>query len=179
VRNHPNDGTKVDFISAEFKPMQLLSRAAALLPAILLLCFSSGALADTNKAEAKGSEQKLQAILVWGTDNEKPKNPQHELKDVDPVLKDKFKKIFKWKNYYQIGDTKPFSIRPGETRQLKLSHKCEVKVHQSDKEGMTVELIGEGIPVVKRTQAMPLKDILILAGDDKNATAWFVVLQPK
>jgi hypothetical protein len=44
---------------------------------------------------------------------------------------------------------------------------------------MEVELIGEGNFVVKRKQAMPLTDILILAGDDKNSTAWFVVIKPE
>jgi hypothetical protein len=156
-----------------------ISRVAALIPAILLLLLPAAGLADNTNAEPKAAEQKLEAILVWGTDQDKPEKPKHELKDVETSLKSKFQKIFKWKNYYQIGDAKPFSSRAGETRQVKLSHKCEIKVKQSEKEGLTVELIGEGIPVVKRTQSMPLKDLLILAGDDKNATAWFVVLKPE
>jgi|SRR3954463_1928722 len=130
--------------------------------------------AEPNKPEAK--PQNFAAILIWGTDSDKPEGKN--LKEVDTSLKEKFKKIFKWKNYFEV-TRKPFSIKPGDTHLLKLSSKCDVKVHQSEKEGMEVELIGEGNFVVKRKQAMPLTDILILAGDDKNSTAWFVVIKPE
>ena len=141
----------------------------------LSLLFALPAFAtDTNKAEVK--PQKFAAILIWGTDGDRPEGK--DLKDVDNSLKEKFKKIFKWKNYFEV-TRKPFGLKPGDTHMLKLSPKCDVKVHQSEKEGLEVELIGEGNFVVKRKQAMPLTDILILAGDDKNSTAWFVVIKPE
>ncbi|HTG44561.1 MAG TPA: hypothetical protein VK633_08515 [Verrucomicrobiae bacterium] len=159
--------------------MYLVSRLAALLPALLLLFSAGDSQADTNKADSKGPEQKFQAILIWGTDGDKPPEKEKELTSVEGGLKDKFKNIFKWKNYFQVGERKTVLIHSGETKQLQLSHKCQLKLHQTDKEGLEVELIGEGIPVVKRKHTMPLKDILILAGDDKNSTAWFVVLKPE
>lgn len=159
--------------------MQSVSRLAALLPALWLAFSVSSFATDPKKPEPAPLEQKFAATLIWGTDDEKPENSKHDLRDVQPALKDKFKNIFKWKNYFQVGEPKPFGIHVGETKQLQLSHKCEVKVHMTEHEGMEVELIGEGKSVVKRKQPMPLKDILILAGDDKNATAWFVVLKPE
>jgi hypothetical protein len=151
--------------------MQLLYRLAAMLA--LSLIFPQDIVAE--KAEVK--EQKFHAMLIWGTDGEKPEGKQ--LKEVEGGLTEKFRKIFKWKNYYQVDESQPFAIKVGETKHLKLSNKCDLKVRLTEKEGMQVELIGEGIPVIKRTQSMPLKDILIIAGDDKNATAWFVVLKPE
>src|SRR5262245_11532703 len=92
---------------------------------------------DTNKTENKPppAEQKFSAILIWGTDSEKPEGK--DLKEVDNSLKEKFKKIFKWKNYFEV-TRKPFSLKQGDAHTLKLSQKCDVKVHQSEKEGMEV-----------------------------------------
>jgi hypothetical protein len=123
-------------------------------------------------------EQKFVAMLIWGTDDEKPTDKEKDLKDVDPALKEKFRKIFKWKNYFEVTRAN-VGIKVGEPKDIKLSKKCLVKIHQTEKEGMDVELIGEGKTVYKGKSSMPLKDILILAGDDKNATAWFVVLKPE
>jgi hypothetical protein len=160
--------------------MQLIYRPTAVVIPVLLLFLASATFAtDTNKPAPKAAEHKLQATLIWGTDEDKPENPEHELNEVDGGLQEKFRKIFKWKNYFRVGEQKAFSIRAGETKQLKLSHKCDLKIHQSDHEGVDVELIGEGKPLFVKHQSMPLKDMLILAGDDKNATAWFIVLKPE
>lgn len=139
---------------------------------VLLLAFTGSSFGAENKAP----EQKFAAILIWGTDDEKPADK--DLKEVDPALKEKFKKIFKWKNYFEVSRTNA-AVKVGERKELKLSKKCEVKIHQTEKNGMKVELIGDGKTVYSGTRSMPTKDILILAGDDKNATAWFVVLKPE
>lgn len=142
----------------------------------LLLLFASAAHLHAQDKDARGEEQKFAAILVWGTDGEKPEGKK--LKDVDPALKEKFKKIFKWENYFEVSRTNA-TVKPGQSKHLKLSKKCEVKLHQTEKEGLAVQLIGEGKTVYSGKRSMPLKDILILAGDDINETAWFVVLKPE
>jgi hypothetical protein len=150
-------------------------RILAVLSALLLSALTFGT--DTNKTAAKAREQKFHAILVWATDEDKPVEKEEELKAIEPELREKIK-FLKWKNFFQVGERKHVSIRPGETKELPLSHKCKLKLHETEKEGLQVELIGEGIPVIKKNQTMPLKDILIIGGDDKNATAWMVVLKP-
>lgn len=150
--------------------MQIAHRCAVLL---ILAATALHLLADD---AGKAPEQKFAAILIWGTDGEKPDDK--ELKDVDSALKDKFKNIFKWKNYYEVSRTN-VQVKVGDPKHLKLSKKCEVKIHHSEKEGMEVELIGEGKSVYKNKISMPLKDILIMGGPDKNATSWFVVLKPE
>jgi hypothetical protein len=152
-----------------------MHRLLAILPALLLTALALSA--DTNKPAAKPAEEKFHAILVWATDDDKPAEKEEELKAVEPALKEKFK-FLKWKNYFQVGERKHVAIRPNETKEIQLSHKCKLKLHQTEKEGLQVELIGEGTPVIKKNQTMPLKDILIIGGDDKNATAWMVVLKP-
>ena len=139
------------------------------------LCFL--ALTTSLAADKAAPEQKFTAILVWGTDDEKPEGK--DLKDVDATIKEKFSKLpVKWKNFYEV-TRKDVSIKPGEPKSFKLSDKCELKIHQTEKEGMEVELIGDKVSVYKGKRSMPTKDILIIGGDDKNATAWFVVLKPE
>ena len=161
--------------------MQIANRWARLMLALFFAGLTT-AMADTNNAQPTSSEQKFVAMLIWGTDGEKPdesaKPEAKRLKDVDAGLREKFKKIFKWKNYYEV-NRKPFVVKKGEATQIELSEKCQVKINHSEQEGVQVELIGEGKSVVKQNRPMPLRDILILAGDDKNATAWFVVLKPE
>lgn len=147
-------------------------RRTFLLAGLLL----TAAVGMTLQLHAETPEHKYTAILIWGTDGPKP--PEKELKDVDTKLTEKIKRIFKWKNYYEV-KRQNVNLKTGETKHLDMSHKCSVKLHLTEKEGMEVELWGDGKSVYKGKQSMPLKDILILAGDDKNATAWFVVLKPQ
>lgn len=153
-----------------------MHRLLALLPALLLSAFTLSA--DTNNSPVKPAEMKFHAILVWATDDEKPPEKEEELKAIEPALKEKFK-FLKWKNYFQVGDRKHVTVKGSEPSEVKLSHKCKLRLRQTEKEGLQVELIGEGTPVIKKNQTMPLKDILIIGGDDKNATAWMVILKPE
>ena len=147
--------------------MQKFFRLAVLAPVFLAL--TAGTVQATDK--------KFEAILIWGTDGGKPEDK--ELKDVDEQLKHKFRKFFKWQNYYEVKRV-PITLKAGETpKTVKVSDKCSVVMAYTEKEGMEVELIGEGKSIHKTKQAMPLTDHLVLAGPDINATAWFVVIQPK
>ncbi|HVK58610.1 MAG TPA: hypothetical protein VM735_07515 [Candidatus Kapabacteria bacterium] len=142
---------------------------------VLLLVLAASFLFVT---DARATEQKFVAILIWGTDGDKPEEKAKDLKDVDAALKDKFKNIFKWKNYYEVSRTN-ITVTPSDPRHVKLSDKCEVKINHTENKGTEVELIGEGKSVYKNTISMPLKDILIMGGPDKDATSWFVVLKPE
>jgi hypothetical protein len=97
---------------------------------------------------------------------------------VDAALKEKFKNIFKWKNYYEVSRTN-VTVKAGEPRKLMMSSKCEVKINHTEHQGTEVELIGDQKSLYKNTISMPLKDILIMGGPDKNETSWFVVLKPE
>jgi hypothetical protein len=127
-------------------------------------------------------EMKFKAVLIWGTDGEKPKDEEmlegEQLKDVDEACKNKLKKIFKWQNYYAVQE-KSFSLKQGEKRRIQVSKKCEIEVEQKENEGVAVELIGKGKSVKKVKHAMPLTDWLILGGNDKDQNAWFVVIKPE
>ena len=54
-------------------------------------------------ADAK-ADLKFQVQLIWGTNDEKPS--EKELKEVEPGITDALKRIFKWKNYFEVSRKK-------------------------------------------------------------------------
>jgi len=116
----------------------------------------------------------FKAKLIWGTDSENKRDPK--LKPVDAKLVAGFKKIFKWKHYYRVNEEE-FCVPAGRSKKIHLSEKCEIQVRDLGKPMVEVKLFGEGTLVKSITHAAV--NCLVLAGDDKNDTAWFVVLIPK
>src|SRR5216110_1336817 len=115
----------------------------------------------------------LQAQLVWGTNNDKPDDPK--LKDVDQKVKDKLRGVFKWKNYFEV-NRQDYTLTASAPRKVKMSDLCEIEVQNLGNSSVELKLYGKGKMVVRKTQRIKSGELLVLAGDDKNDTAWFVVL---
>jgi hypothetical protein len=126
--------------------------------------------------ESRAADQQFQVQLVWGTDGEKPKEPS-TLKEVDQKLLEKFKGIFKWKNYFEVS-RKRLSIPKNGVQKLRLSDKCDIQVQDLGNSRMEIQLFGEGKLVLKGSGSYT-REGLIVGGDVKNETAWFVVLTPR
>ena len=123
---------------------------------------------------AEAADLKLRAQLIWGTDGAKPADAQ--IKELDAETQDKLKGVFKWKNYFEV-TARNFEV-PARTRKaVRLSPKCEIEVEHLGDALVEVKLFGEGRMVVKRKQTLKAGELLVLAGDDKNNTAWFVILK--
>lgn len=134
----------------------------------LLLCqavCTSVSAAETSRFEAR---------LIWGTDGEKPSKPP--LKDIDGALAEKLRGIFKWKNYFEVNRKVLAPSKSGTLRAV-LSEKAEVEVRELDNNNVEVSLFGEGKHVKKIKQPVTNK-LIVIAGDDKNDTAWFVIITP-
>ena len=124
---------------------------------------------------ALAGELKLEAQLIWGTNDEKSPDPTH--KAVDPKVAKKLKKLpFKWQHYFEVNN-KQFAIAEGETKKIVLSKDCEIKVRNSGKNAVEVQLFGKGECVGKISQALPKDELLVMGGNAANFTAWFVVLR--
>ncbi len=121
------------------------------------------------------AETHYQVQLIWGTDSEKPKDKP--LQEVDAKLQDKLKGIFKWKNYYEVSH-KPVVVPKDGSQKVKLSDKCEIQVQDVGNSRAEIRLFGEGQLVVKKVQAVVPGEMIVLAGNSKDDTAWFVVLVP-
>lgn len=118
-------------------------------------------------------ETRVQAILIWGTDEAKPTGKS--LKEVDPKLREKLGKIFKWQKYFEVSRQNAAAL-PGKVQVVKLSDECSVEIKILPENLAEVKLIGKGKTLVTRRHSFAKPDALVLAGDDKNNTAWFVVL---
>ena len=134
---------------------------------IVLFC-SSSFLVQSGSANLN-----LQAQLVWGTNKEKPDDPK--LKEVDPSVAEKLRKVFKWKNYFEV-KRQPFSVAVGSPKRVKMSDDCDIQVQNLGNSSIEVKLYGKGKLAVRKTQKISPSELLVLAGDDKDDTAWFVVL---
>lgn len=120
----------------------------------------------------------LQAQLIWGTDGVKP--PNSPFKEVEPALRKRLGRVFKWQRYYEIR-RRQTQVRPGKTSRLEMSDKCLLKLAVKDPDMLEVRLIGEGR--LTKTMRQPVEalrkgELLVLAGETKEDvnSAWFVVL---
>lgn len=124
---------------------------------------------------ADPAEMKLEAQLIWGTNDSKSPDPEH--KPVAPEVARKLKSVpFKWTNYFEV-TRKPFSVAPSGEKKVRLSRECEIKVKNLGKSQIEVHLYGKGELVGKITQSLPKGELLVTGGNAANFTAWFVVLK--
>lgn len=138
---------------------------------ILLLGFGGGLLQIV--AASVPVETRVQAVLVWGTNETKPAGKS--LKEVDVKLRERLANIFKWQNYFEVSRQNT-AVPSGKSQALKLSEECSVDIKILPESVAEVKLIGKGKTIVTRRHSLAKPDALVLAGDDKNNTAWFVVL---
>ena len=149
-------------------PFSKLARQSASWFLLLGLCCAAAAGATS------AAKLQLKVQLVWGTDKEdKPDDPR--LKNVEPALREKLSKVFKWKNYFVV-HAEDVTLAGPQIQSVRMSSKCELKLRPLEPPNLEVSLYGEGKLVVTRRQSLLPGNPLVLAGSDKNDTAWFVVL---
>jgi hypothetical protein len=147
---------------------KLSTRLACLLTLALLGCVASTAV--------QAAERKLEAQLLWGTDDAKSPDPNH--KPVDGVLDKKLKSIpLKYKHYFEV-KRQGFTINDKEYTRVEMSKQCYIEVKDKGENRVTVKLFGEGKWVKRLDSPLPKGETMAIAGDDKNGTAWLVVVYP-
>jgi hypothetical protein len=126
-------------------------------------------------ASAGSLEMSLEAVLVWGTNLEKPANKQ--LKELETELARKMSKTpYKYKNYFEV-DRKTVVVSANTTKRIVMSERCELEMRLPAADRIEVKLIGQGKPVSRHIEPLPVGQILILSGDDKDDNAWLIVLR--
>ena len=134
---------------------------------VLLACAEAG---------AQAADMKLQAFLLWGTDNATPPEGKN-YKPVEPDILQKLKDLpIKWTNWFEV-NRKDFVAPQGAMKEVSISAKCQLHVRKMVGPELEVTLIGKGKEVVKRKQALPKGEMLVLGGNAPNSTAWLVVLK--
>jgi hypothetical protein len=124
-------------------------------------------------AVAEAGGMKVNAVLIWGTNDSKSPNPAH--KPVEKELAQKFAKVFKWKNYFEVKRVCE-TIPDKGTRRLRMSPKCEIEVKDVENSKIEVKLFGEGKFVNKVSQKLQKGQMLTLAGEDKGENSWFIII---
>lgn len=123
--------------------------------------------------QAQAVELKVEARLIWGTNDDKSPDPSH--KPVDDATAAKLRKIFKWKNYFEVN--KIVSTVPSRGAQkFQMSKKCLIEITELPGPNVEVKLVGDGKPVNKTTKGLRKGESFTLGGEDKNGSAWFVIV---
>jgi hypothetical protein len=149
-------------------PMIALSRLQ-----ILFLC----ALATFGGAvDAIAGPMTVKMTLVWGTDEEKPKDPT--LKPADPKMVATFREMCKWKHYFEVTNTVT-TLAQNATNKVRLSPKAEVEVSNLGSMGLAAKFYGEHKLIYEGKSKVETGKHWGIAGGDKNSTAWFVILTPQ
>lgn len=121
-------------------------------------------------------ERRLEARLVWATDDEKSPDPSH--KPLDGVLAKKLKAMpLKYKNYFEVR-RQAFTINDREYVKVEMSKQCYIEVKDKGENRVTVKLYGEGKLAKRVDSALPKGETITMAGDDKNGTGWLVIVYP-
>ena len=118
---------------------------------------------------------RIEAILVWGTHVAKTNDAN--LKELEPQLAKKFRKAYKWDYYYEVKGRKEATVSDKEPTRVPISEKCSLEVKHLGGERFEVKLIGKGKLVSRSVESLASGYMMIVAGEDKNDTAWFVVIR--
>ena len=119
-------------------------------------------------------ELQLRARLIWGANNPKPAEVS-DFKPVDNETAEKLGAVFKWMKYFEVS-REQFSVPVSNRKRVRMSDKCVIEVENLGESSVEVKLHGRGKMVLKKRQRIKEGELLVLAGDDKNDTAWFVVI---
>ena len=147
-------------------------RISSVNPVIWLSCFLLMAFMGASRLIA--ADSKLEVQLVWGT-NDDSSNPEY--KPLEAPLAKKLG-MFKWKNYFTV-TRKEISLSANTPNKVRLSPKCEIEVKHLDGPRYEINVFGQGKHVRKITEKITKQDSLVIAGDDKNDCAWFILIREK
>jgi len=125
---------------------------------------------------ALAEDLKLEAQLVWGTNDKKAPNPR--VKPVEPEIRKKLAELpLRWTNYFEI-NRKQFEVPHGRTGKTALSEKCSLEVKSvEDKKVEVLWYNKKGELVGRQTQPLPQGELLVLGGNAPNSTCWLLTLK--
>ncbi len=122
------------------------------------------------------AERKLEARLIWGTNEEKSPDASHKKLDGD-LAKKLGEMPLKWKNFFEV-NRQVFSINTTNYSKVVLSKKCYIEVKDKGANNVTVKVYGDGKQVKRVDKPLPKGDVLTVGGDAKDNNAWFLTVRP-
>jgi hypothetical protein len=139
------------------------------------VAFCVGAMALMSPV-AHAENMRMEALLVWGTDDPQSPDPRHHL--VDANLARRLKKLpYRWKNYFLVS-SQTVEVSDGETKaKVAMSKRCILDIKNLGASRVEVRLHGDGKPVSVHRESLPMHQLLILSGDAGNETGWLVIIR--
>ncbi len=134
---------------------------------------TGGLLFALSTASVLAANVKIEAKLIWATDEAKSPDPKHT--PVDEPTAERLRKAFKWKNYFVVNKVVKDIPSRGSVP-FELSKKCTVEIKELEGPRVEVMLIGDGKPVHKAVKSLNKGESFVYSGDDKNQNAWFVMI---
>jgi hypothetical protein len=121
-------------------------------------------------SRAASPPNKIQVLLVWGTDTQSTNKP------VETDVKKKLKGLpLKWANYFEMNRT-VLVVPLNGLAKADLSDKCAVEIKNLG-QMIQIGLIGQGQPVARYNQTLPKGEILAFGGNAPGENGWLVVLK--
>jgi len=125
---------------------------------------------------AVAAERKMEARLIWGTNDDKSPDASH--KPLDGEIARKLREMpLKWKNFFEV-NRQNFTINDQTYTNVVMSKQCSIEVKDKGGNNVTVKLYGQGKPVNRVDKPLPKGEMLAIGGDDKNNSAWFITVRP-
>ncbi|MEO6035299.1 MAG: hypothetical protein ABIQ35_08600 [Verrucomicrobiota bacterium] len=128
--------------------------------------------ASVSALKVSAADPKLEVQLVWGTNDETSPDAKH--KPLEEALAKKLG-MFKWKKYFVVNRQEiPVSAT---AQKIKLSEKCEIEIKNIEPSRYEINVFGKGKHVLKKTGKITNDPPFVIAGDDKNDCAWFILIR--
>lgn len=124
-------------------------------------------------ASATAGDVKFEAVLIWGTNDDKSPDPNHK-----PVSESLAKKLkdFKWTHYFEVA-RKDISVKDKDDKRVQMSKDCTIVIKVMDKDQVEVTLIGKGKTVGTIKKELKKNGCLVTGGNASNSTGWFIVIK--
>jgi len=125
---------------------------------------------------AVAAERKIEARLIWGTNEDKSPDPKQ--KPLDAELAKKLHQMpLKWKNFFEV-NRQVFTITDTNYTNVVMSKKCRIEVKDKGANNVTVKVYGDGTQVRRVDKPLPKGEMLTIGGDAKDNNAWFITVRP-
>lgn len=128
------------------------------------------------RAVVAAQEIKLEATLVWGTNEQQSPEPSHKpvCAEVEKQLKEQLP--FRWQHYFEV-KRKQFTASDAGPQKIVMSKDCQIVVKHLGKSVVEMNIIGKGENVGRIRQPLPMGQTLVTGGNAANFTGWFIVLK--
>jgi hypothetical protein len=141
-------------------------------PAIIALTLTMWLGLTTALAAA---DLKLEATLVWGTNEAQSPDPKH--KPIGAEVKAKLNTLpLRWQHYFEV-KRQTITLPESGMQKVNMSKDCQIVVKNLGKAGVEMNVIGKGENVGCIKQQLPKGEVLVTGGNAANFTGWFIVLK--